>query len=269
MISTVMGDAPGMIDTSGVTTYERSFRWGPTGHGLVLPYALAAAAVDSGASPTYRLRPGLLLGKITSSGKLTNYSPTATDGSAVAVGVLMTGLRMSDVLTGSTNDKFVGVLVAGPVRASAIINLDQKARGDMFGRFIFDDDPIGNSIGWRNVVAKTADYTVTAADNNITFTNQGAAALVTFTLPTLAKGLRFRFYSEDNDGISVISAGSADDIVTHNDATADSVTFSTTGRNIGAGLEVFANATATKWLTFPFTWNVADDGSTTSKAVIA
>ena len=49
----------------------------------------------------------------------------------------------------------------------------------------------------RNVVAKTADYTVTAAESGTIFTTQGATAAVIFTLPatTSCDGLEFIFYN--------------------------------------------------------------------------
>lgn len=267
VLGSTMGMLPGL--DSVYSTYETEFRWGgPPNRALITGGTIAAATIDAGASPTYRLRRGLVLGKITASAKWTQYSATATDGSQVAQGVLMVDLRMSDILSGSTADKQAWIMVGGPVLAGKLNGLDQKARSDMFGRFVFDDDYFGNRSGWRDVIAKTANYTVTATDNGAIFTNQGASALVVFTLPTIAKGLRYLFYCEDNDGIRV-SAATANTLVTHNDATADSATFSTTGRCIGAAIEVYANADATKWLSIPHIWNDADGGTTTSKVVVA
>ncbi|MBP7570781.1 MAG: hypothetical protein KBA95_12040 [Acidobacteria bacterium] len=50
-----------------------------------------------------------------------------------------------------------------------------------------------NGRGLRTVAAKTAAYTVTAADNGTTFTNAGASGAVTFTLPPATVGLWYRF----------------------------------------------------------------------------
>lgn len=44
------------------------------------------------------------------------------------------------------------------------------------------------------VQAKTADYTVTVADNGKLFTNAGASGAVTFALPAATVGLRYQFY---------------------------------------------------------------------------
>jgi hypothetical protein len=48
--------------------------------------------------------------------------------------------------------------------------------------------------GLREVVAKTADYTVTTNDCGKTFSTDGASATVTFALPVAAVGLWYRFY---------------------------------------------------------------------------
>lgn len=263
------GALPGLSDA--YITYESAFApWGQTNRGLIVGVTIASDTVDSGATPTTTLRGGLLLGQKTATGlEWGAYSPTSsTAGLTVAAGILMHPLAMYDPLQGAAVDRTAWVLVGGPVVASQVINLDQKARADMFGRVFFDDHYAGNGYyGMKDVVAKTADYTVTAADNGTTFTNLGATALINFTLPTIAKGLRYRFYSEDNDGIK-ITAATADTIVTHNDDAADSVALSTTGRNIGGMLEIFANSAATKWLCVMYPWNIADDGSTVTKATI-
>lgn len=51
-----------------------------------------------------------------------------------------------------------------------------------------------NGRGLRTVEAKTADYTVVAnTDNGKTFTNEGAGAAKTFSLPAATVGQWFRF----------------------------------------------------------------------------
>lgn len=44
------------------------------------------------------------------------------------------------------------------------------------------------------VVTKTADYTVTTADNGRTFSTAGASGAVVFSMPAAVPGLRYRFY---------------------------------------------------------------------------
>lgn len=248
------------------STSERNALLGPITWYLLKGIELKSTASDAGNSPTTQLRHGLLLGAITATGLFEHYQPDVATGPQLCQGFLWEPRNMLDT-DGTATARIGQMVIAGYVRAGDILLLDQQARAQLFGRFIFDDDLVGNSAGWKQVIAKATDYTVTAADNNTIFTNLGAAALVTFTLPTIAKGLRYRFYSEDNDGIK-ITAAVADTLVVHNDAAADTVAFSTTGRNIGAGFEIFANSTGAAWLVFPFIWNIADDGSTTSKATV-
>lgn len=53
--------------------------------------------------------------------------------------------------------------------------------------------------------AKTTDYTVTAAEleNNTTFTNTGASAVIVFTLPAGSAGYKVGFLVTDTDGIRI------------------------------------------------------------------
>ncbi len=256
---------PGMGPT--VESTENAFLWGPNTWYLLKGVVISSATVDAGSTPTTDLRPGLIVGKITSSGEYSTYDDTNTDGTEVAEGILFQGVRTLSPLTGTAVDQLAQIVVGGAVKAANLYGIDQMARAQMHGRFVFDDDLVGNQFGWKQVVAKTTAYTVTASDNNTIFTNQGAAAAVAFTLPTIAKGLKYLFYSEDNDGLSIVAA-TADTIVCHNDAAADSIALSTTGRNIGGAIMVVANADATKWLAIPFVWNIADDGTTITKFAI-
>lgn len=256
---------PGMGSPSEST--ENEFLWGNRESMKYESGVIVSTTTDAGGTPTTNLRPGLLMAKVTASNKWGRYDPAATDGREVAQGILRFGVNMLD--TGGTAADKAGVfIIAGQVKNGSVYNLDALARRHMYNRFIFDDDFPGLAQHFKRVVAKTADYTVTAADNDTVFTNQGAAGAIVFTLPTLARGLHYSFFVEADQSITV-TAAAADTIVTHNDAAADSVAFSTASRKLGASLEVWANADATKWLTRPGTWNVADDGTTTTKATIA
>lgn len=209
---------------------------------------ILSSTTDSGGSPTTTLRAGLLLGKITSSGKLTVWSATATDGSDVVYGVLPWPVRMLDT-DATAVDRHMAVMIGGYLKAASIVNLTALARQQMRGRFIFDDD-IQNAnvyMHWVRETAKTADYTITAADNGTLFTNTGASGAVVFTLPTKAAGLVYHFKVIADQTVTVASAGSADDLVTFNDAGSDSVAFSTSGEKIGASIRVYCNAAASKW----------------------
>lgn len=238
--------------TALLSSAESNIFWG-TQPVVTAQYSFAdivSTATDATNSPTTILRPGLILGKITATGLWTAYSPTATDGSQQAVGILVTEINMNDPVTASVANRVASIAVSGPVKASALYGLDYISRKQLRAAgFLFDDAPTtGYGVPFIRVVAKAADYTVTAADHGTLFTATTGA--VTFTLPTLAAGLHFMFYNLVDASMSIVSAGSADDIVTDGDLSADSVTFSTASHKIGGGVMVVANADATKWLTF-------------------
>lgn len=238
---------------------ERTFSWGPARNLIWFPRSavIDGASRDGGnTSLTTTLRPGLILGRVTSGGKFKQYDPTATDGTEIPFGILAISVKVVDA-DGANRDRHAPIVVAGPVKSGQLISglspytLDNYARSQMRPRFWFDDDFSGGGhawFPWRREIAKTADYTVTAADNGTLFTTFGASGAVAFTLPTLARGLYFGFSAQANQNLTVASAGSADDIIAFNDLSADSVAFSTASEKIGGLFRVYANVAATKWI---------------------
>lgn len=240
------GLPPGI--TTSRETYEAEFRWGSQFQGVFANGLISGATRDSGNSPTYELRPGLLLGQLTASGKYTNYSPTATDGSEVAAAILIEGLRMQD-FEGNSVDKFYAVLVGGPVQASKVLNLDLMARQQM-DKFMFDDifQLQGNHwFPWKRFQTKTAAYSVVANDNFTLFDNVGAVGAVTFTLPTIANGYFFGFRVQADQTVTVASAEGSN-IIALNNASASSVAFSTGSQKIGGMFYIYSNAAGNKWV---------------------
>lgn len=238
---------PGMGPTAEST--ENAFLWGPDSWILLKSIVIDSAATDSGSTPTTDLRPGLVMGQVTSTKRYKAYSPTATTGEQIAEGVLFHGVRMLRPIDATADHQLAQLVVAAPVKGGSLFGVDNFARAHMHGRFIFDDLLVGNQSGWKDVVAKTADYTVVAADNNTIFTNRGAAGAVNFTLPAIAKGLRYRFCVEADQNVT-ITAATADTLVVFNDAAADSIAFSTVAERIGGAFEIYANDNASKWLVF-------------------
>lgn len=231
-------------------TTERNIYWGtdPTKNVQYIPaITLASATVDSTNTPTTLLRAGLALGKITATGFYTAYSPTATDGSQQAVAILREEVNMLDPMTAAVNTRVVSAVITGPVKASAIANLDNIARKQLRASgIIFDDDRTnGYGIPFIRVVSKAADYTVLATDQGTLFT--AITGAVNFTLPTLAAGLHFMFYNLVDANMTITSAA-ADTIITDGDLAADSVAFSTSSHKIGGGVMLIANEDATKWI---------------------
>ncbi len=109
---------------------------------------------------------------------------------------------------------------------------------------------------FRTVLVKTASYQVQTSDIGKILTNRGAAGAVTFTLPavtspTLPTGWWCEFFCIVDEDLVIASAGSNDNIVTINDATADSFSLGTTAEQIGNGARVVWDGTG--WLLFPFT----------------
>jgi hypothetical protein len=245
--SDLFGSIPGQ--SSAQETFENVFRWGRDTAGIIQGGQLDTTTIDAGNTPTSVLRPGLLLGTITSSGNLVHYGANATNGSDVVTGILMNSYRMTD-LDGNSVNRFVYFLAAGPVKASKIFGLDEQARSQMAGRFLFDDRGYVPNAGWTRVTAKPAGYTVTAADSGTVFTTTGATGAVTFVLPTTpAKGLRYRFLNTVNQNM-VIQAASGK-LIGLNNAAATTLTFSTASNKIGAGAEVMADETGGFWIAMP------------------
>jgi hypothetical protein len=93
--------------------------------------------------------------------------------------------------------------------------------------------------GYRRIVAKTADYTVSPAKSDRShtrFTNRGASGAVNFTLPTLGSGqfigLEYQFQGVADQTITVTAASGK--AVCFNNAAATSLACSTSGQKIGA-----------------------------------
>lgn len=245
---------------------ERRLIWGPIDNVVIDQVILDSTTVDARSTITTELQPGLCLGRITSTKKHKHYAATNTDGSQFEqAAILAHPVNMLDA-GGIARDQLATVIVAGPVKQGECGGLDDFFRSAVHGRILFDDDYSRSQAfgGWRDVVAKTADYTVQAADSGRIFTNRGATGAVNFTLPAIAKGLRFRFYCEAAQDL-IITAATADTLVVFNDLAADSVTIdqNTNSKQIGGALEIFANDNASKWLVFPFMWNVADTANLT------
>lgn len=102
---------------------------------------------------------------------------------------------------------------------------------------------MASNLGLQGYTAKTAAYTVTAAENGTTFTNRGASGAVTFTLPAPFTNARYRFVGHADQTITV-AADVVDTLVTKNDAAADSLAMSTIGEKIGGVIEVFSDGTS-------------------------
>lgn len=223
---------------------------------------LLSTAVDAGHSGnTTLLRPGLLMGKVTATGKVKEWNPTGTDGSEYIWGVMLYDQQMST--GGTVQDRWFGFcIVKGNLKAAALIvpgnasagilgdALEFIVRKQLQGRFLLDDDYTQNDFGaYEAVRIRTTDLTVTEAMNNALFVTLGAVGAVVFTLPTPRIGLRYVFYNAADQNMT-IAAAAADGLITFNTLVGDSVAFSTSGNKIGGCVEV-VGISATKWLVMP------------------
>lgn len=255
---------PGINDA--VETYENNFLWDRQERVIQFPMMLGGASRDVGnTNYTTILRPGLIMGRVTATGKIKEWNPTGTDGSQNIFGIL--NLAVNTQRLGSNQDRFMGhLIVKGTIKPTHLIVPGTAALGiagttyehwikaQLYQRgFTLTDPSYGLSVpnpmgGWLDIVAKTADTTVAETDNNILFTNGGAAGAVVFTLPATAKkGLRYGFYVSADQTITV-TAGTADTLIAANDVAADSIAFSTSGEKVGTFIEVMGDGA--KWMSF-------------------
>lgn len=235
------GITPGL--TTSRETYEAEFRWGSAFQGIFANALISGSAVDTGNTPTFELRPGLLLGQQLATGKYLAYSPSATDGTEVAAAVLIEGLRMLDFSNVPT-DRFYAVLVGGPVQAAKLLGLDLNARQQM-DKFVFDDIfniPGNHWYPWKRQINKQANYSILATDNFTLFDNTGASGEVDLTLPPIANGYMFGLSCRAAQTFKVISFETANMVGTSLTNNNVSVTA------IGGLIVVYTNPAGTKWI---------------------
>ena len=91
-------------------------------------------------------------------------------------------------------------------------------------------------IGRKTIIEKTADYTIpTIGGLAAIYTNRGATGTVTFTLPADAPTGWFCEVSVIADYTVAVATATTDTLIAFNDATADSVTWGTSGQKVGNG----------------------------------
>lgn len=266
------GTLPGI--EAVVENTEKKLNWGREDQYVEAPnFDIDGASRDSGhTADTTILRPGLILGRLTANGQLTEWDPTASDGSEEVYGILDCEVKMQYL--GSNKDKNAKVFYAGNLKAEAVLVPGQASHGldgqdyewafkqQVAGKFLLDTGDL-RAFGSK-ILAKTADYTVLDSDCNTIFTNKGDADAINFTLPSAEKlGLRYGFYVAADQSLTV-TAGTADTMIVFNDAAADSVALSTTGDKLGGYFEVYGDGAL--WMVRPSVWG---DGVITQTVTIA
>ena len=112
--------------------------------------------------------------------------------------------------------------------------------------------------------AKTGDYTVTANECGVIFTNRGAAGTVIFTLPAtagIATGWHCYIYVVADQTVT-ITAPTADTLVVFNDQGADTLSWATAGQKVGSGAHVVWDGTGWLVMLFPASTSAAQTVAT-------
>lgn len=201
---------------------------------------IKSTVTDSGNTPTTTLRGGLILARKTSDGLDYKYDPTATDGTQRPIGILEKHTTMLDRY-GTAADKVKNVLKGGLIQNTTDLgNVDLMALAVLLrtGFMTMDAVPNGSAFLYHPVARefKTADYTITAADNGKLLV--AATNAVNYTLPTLAAalvGFQVQVYQSGNNNLVVTAAA---DTIIYDDTTggkATTLTWSTANQKMGAG----------------------------------
>lgn len=109
------------------------------------------------------------------------------------------------------------VLFSDPTTAGAITATEPSTPGQVSkpvaivldANYLVVINMRGSLISGANgpVTAKTSSYSITSSDSGTNFTNEGASAIVPFSLPTAVAGLRYTFTVQDADGLKVTASG--------------------------------------------------------------
>ena len=222
---------------------------------------------DAQSSTTTNLRMGLLLG-LNSSNLLTHSDPSgaASNSTTNCDMILATDLSMLDRTTAAK--KFTAQLYGGGVidpnkivlASSSTVGIVGNAyefhiRKQLaaYGDFVMEDRLVECPLfSWRGEVAYTqaeSPVTLTEADRDKLITNEGATGSVTFNLPagTPKKDLAYYFYVMADQEV-VVQTVAGDQIMTFNNAAADSVSITTASQHIGACLAFIGDGT--QWKTY-------------------
>ena len=247
-----LGNLPG-IDAA-INTVENEFLFGPNGLWVPSGVVIDSTATDSGNTPTTTLRKGLVIGLITASGNYKAYNSQNTDGSQIPVGILYQATNVYDPDQGITRNKSALMIYAGHVKTGNLYGFDENARRILSPRFVWDDYREVRG-GFGPTVPQTTNYTVLPTDNDKAFTTTGAAAPVTFTLPTPVAGLRFRFLNVVNQNMTITAPTGT--LIGPNNATRTSVAFTTGGQLIGSAVEIVSDDTGNFYFAIPLGSNTA------------
>jgi len=99
-------------------------------HGIKVAVTIASTAADAGSTPTTTLRKGLVLGRVTATGKMKQYSNGASDGTEVAAGILDDEVNLLDD-AGTARDSQATMLIHGFVSEAKLHGIDANGKADL------------------------------------------------------------------------------------------------------------------------------------------
>ena len=111
----------------GATREREDNEYKLSDHGIKVAITIDSGARDDGETT---LRKGLVLGKVTSTGKYKEYDDTAGDGTEVAAGLLDEQVDLLDE-TGSAADSQTVMLIHGHVDESKLHGIDASGKSDL------------------------------------------------------------------------------------------------------------------------------------------
>ena len=113
-------------------------RFTDCGRESTIAIVIDAAASDDGNSPTTTLRKGLVLGKVTETGKYKQYDPEASDGTETARVILDDEVNLLDESGEPVDTEALGAF-RGDFVADELIGLDEDAKAAL-RHCAFDED---------------------------------------------------------------------------------------------------------------------------------
>lgn len=123
---------------STVSADPSEIRFTDHGRESTVAVVLDSTARDSANTPTTTLRKGLVLGKVTATGKYKEYDPSASDGTETARVIIDDEVDLLDESAAAADTEGLGAF-RGDFVASALIGLDAGAKADLT-QCVFDED---------------------------------------------------------------------------------------------------------------------------------
>lgn len=130
-----------MSDAIGIESVEKVVQneYKTGSHYAYVNVWIVSTARDSGNTPTTTLRPGLVLGEISATGKYAEYDDSATDGTQTAKLILDEQIDLINEETNAAQDTQAHCVWHGRVSSGALIGIDPNGKTDLAGYFFFDD----------------------------------------------------------------------------------------------------------------------------------